>query len=372
MINSKNFVALGLMSGTSADAIDVGLIETDGKDKIILKSSLTYPFTKEFSRKIKKIFITELNEKSLKSKKIMEIEREFTDLNYMAVKKFLKKYKINKNNIDIVGFHGQTISHNPRQGYSHQLGDSKRLANLLKINVVANFRDNDVTHGGEGAPLTPIFHYYLTHKINKKICFINLGGISNVTWINYKNKKNLQDILAYDAGPCCSLIDDWVNFKTNNRYDKLGNYAKKGNSNKKIVNSYLKNNFFLKLPPKSLDRNFFSISNIKGELNLYDGAATFCDLSVQCLSKSFVFLPSKPDICILSGGGRHNTYLVDEIKKEIKSIVKSSDEYNWDGDILEAYAFAFLSVRKLLNLPISFPNTTNIKKPLVGGKIFNF
>ena len=371
MKNSKNFIALGLMSGTSADGIDIALIETNGRDNIILKSSDFYPFSRKFSEKIKKNFKKNFNKENLNKKDIKELEKEFTDINYIAIKNFFKKKKINKDKVDVIGFHGQTISHKPELGYSYQIGDSQRLANLLKIKVVSNFRSNDVKNGGEGAPLTPIFHYYLTKKIKKKICFLNLGGITNITWIDHTKKNGISDILAFDVGPCCSLLDDWVNYKKNEQYDNFGNYAKKGISNKKIIQTYLKNSFFLKKPPKSLDRSYFSISAIK-HLTLFNGATTLSKLVVDSLKKSLIFLPSKPNLFIVSGGGRKNSYLVDQIEKQIGYKIKLSEEFNWDGDSIEAYAFGFLSARRLLNLPISFPKTTKAKKPLIGGRIFNF
>ena len=169
MLNSKNFIALGLMSGTSADGIDVAILTTDGKAKIKLGPSGYYPFSKSFITKIKSIFKKKLNiDKSKKQKKIIEIENEFTQLNFIAINKFLTKNKINKQKIDVIGFHGQTISHNPASGYSWQIGNSQKLANLLNVKVVSNFRENDIKNGGQGAPLTPIFHYYLTKKIKKK------------------------------------------------------------------------------------------------------------------------------------------------------------------------------------------------------------
>lgn len=369
MTNSRHYLALGLMSGTSADGIDIALIKTNGENQILLKSFGNYSFSKEFTKKMKKNFTKKINKKNLK-KKYKELEKEFTNLNYLAIKEFLKKKKINKNNIDVIGFHGQTISHNPQQGYSYQLGDSKRLSNLLKIKVVANFRDNDIKYGGEGAPLTPIFHYYLTKKIKKKICFLNLGGIANITWIDHtKQKKGVEETLAYDVGPCCSLLDDWVSFKTNERYDNCGNYAKKGKPNLKIVQTYLKNNFFLQKPPKSLDRSDFSIKILK-HLSLHDGSATLSKFIIECLKNSLTFLPSKPDLFIVSGGGRKNNYLMNQISTQIETRVKLSEDFNWNGDSIEAYAFGFLSVRRLLKLPVSFPRTTKVLKPMIGGKIF--
>ena len=373
MLNSKNYMALGLMSGTSADGIDVATLITDGKSKIKFGPSGYYPFSKSFRNKIKSVFKEEINIKSLKKqKRIVEIENEFTQLNFLAISKFLKKNKIKKNRINIIGFHGQTISHNPLKGYSWQIGNSEKLANLLKINVVSNFRDNDIINGGQGAPLTPIFHYYLTKRIKRKICFINLGGISNVTYFDHKNKTNLKNILAFDAGPCCSLIDDWVNQNSNKKFDNFGLLARKGDVKEKIIKNFLKNPFFSKLPPKSLDRSLFSLKMLK-KLEIKDGAATLNYFVAETLSMAINYLPEIPDVCILSGGGRRNKFLVELINKKIKkSKILFSENYNWDGDSIEAYAFAYLSVRKLLNLPITFSKTTGVKRPLVGGQIFTF
>ena len=373
MLNSKNYIALGLMSGTSADGIDVGMLVTNGESKIKLGPSGYYPFSKSFIKKIKSIFKKKLNiNKSKKQKRIIEIENEFTQFNFVAINKFLKKNKINKKKIHVIGFHGQTISHNPASGYSWQIGNSQNLANLLNIKVVGNFRENDIKKGGQGAPLTPIFHYYLTKKIKKKICFINLGGISNITYFNHESKSSLNNMLAFDAGPCCSLIDDWVSKNSNKKFDNFGLLARNGNVKKKIIQNFLKKPFFSKPPPKSLDRSYFSLSLLK-KLKIEDGAATLSYLVADILLKSFDYFPKNPDLCILSGGGRLNKFLVELINKKIKkSKIVLTENYNWNGDSIESYAFAYLSVRKLLNLPITFPKTTGIKKPLTGGRIFNF
>ena len=248
------------------------------------------------------------------------------------------------------------------------IGDPKKLSDLLNLDVVSSFRENDVNNGGQGAPLTPIFHYYLTKSIKKKICFINLGGISNITYFNHRNKDDFNKIIAFDAGPCCSLIDDWIFKNTNKKFDKFGLLARKGNLNKEIINNFLRNLYFKKKPPKSLDRSFFNLSSLK-RINVKDGAATLNYFIVQTLLKSFSFLPSYPDLCILSGGGRFNKFLVDLLNKEMKAKVILSDYYKWDGDAIEAHAFAYLAVRKLLNLHITFPKTTGVKKPLSGGRI---
>ena len=373
MLNSKNFIALGLMSGTSADGIDIAILTTDGKAKIKLGTSGYYPFSKSFITKIKSIFKKKLNiDKSKKQKKIIEIENEFTQLNFIVINKFLTKNKINKQKIDVIGFHGQTISHNPASGYSWQIGNSQKLADLLNVKVVSNFRENDIKNGGQGAPLTPIFHYYLTKKMKKKICFINLGGISNITYFNHRSKTSLNNMLAFDAGPCCSLIDDWVSKNSNNKFDNFGLLARKGNVKKEIIHNFLKKPYFSKLPPKSLDRGFFSLSLLR-KLNIEDGAATLSYLVANSLLKAFDYFPNNPNLCILSGGGRLNKFLVELISNKLKkSKILLAENYNWNGDSIEAHAFAYLSVRKLLNLPITFPKTTGIKKPLTAGQIFNF
>jgi anhydro-N-acetylmuramic acid kinase len=179
-------------------------------------------------------------------------------------------------------------------------------------------------------------------------------------------------MLAFDAGPCCSLIDDWVSKNSNKKFDNFGLLARNGNVKKKIIQNFLKKPFFSKPPPKSLDRSYFSLSLLK-KLKIEDGAATLSYLVADILLKSFDYFPKNPDLCILSGGGRLNKFLVELINKKIKkSKIVLTENYNWNGDSIESYAFAYLSVRKLLNLPITFPKTTGIKKPLTGGRIFNF
>ena len=373
MLNSKKFTALGLMSGTSADGIDVAIVKTDGKSKIELGPCDYLSFSKKFSNTLKSLFKEKVNIKNLqKNKRIVQIEKEFTYLNFLAISEFLKKKKIDKKKIDVVGFHGQTLSHNPSVGYSWQLGNSKELSKLLNLKVISDFRNNDIKHNGQGAPLTPIFHFYLTKKIKKKICFINLGGISNISYFDHKNNEDLNKIIAFDTGPCCSLLDDWIKKNTNNNFDNLGLFSRKGIKNKEIINKILENSFFNQTPPKSLDRSFFSLKLLK-KLNLNDGAATLSNLIAETLFLGLQHLPDKPDLCILSGGGRLNKYLVERIKYKLNNIkVNLTENYKWNGDFIEAHAFAYLSVRSLLKLPITFPKTTGVKKPLTGGRVFFF
>ena len=196
--------------------------------------------------------------------------------------------------------------------------------------------------------------------------------ISNLTYFDHRSNRDLKKIIAFDAGPCCSLIDDWVYKNLNKKYDRDGIIARTGSFDKKIIKRYLNNSFFSNKPPKSLDRNDFSLS-LLNNLKVKDGASTLCYLVVETIVRAFKHFKKKPEICIISGGGRNNKFLIELINKRLKKIkIILSDDYNWDGDSIEAYAFAYLSVRRLLNLPITFPKTTGIKKPLIGGRIFNY
>ena len=197
-----------------------------------------------------------------------------------------------------------------------------------------------------------------------------MGGISNVTYFDHRNKNPLKKIVAFDTGPCCSLIDDWVTKKSNNKFDKNGKLAKKGEAKKKIIKLLLQNPYFSKKNPKSLDRSTFNLSLLK-KIECNDGAATLSHFAAESISKGFKFFPKNPELIILSGGGRNNKFLVKLLKNKIKnSKIVLSEKYNWDGDSIEAYAFAYLSIRRLLNLPITFPGTTGSKKELIGGDVF--
>ena len=360
----KIYTALGLMSGTSMDGVDASIVQSDGKSKYmsILDDYFEYP---------KSIFnnLTTLRDKikSLKDlkkyhKQIKNIENEITIFHAKAVNDILANKEIN---VDFIGFHGQTIFHSAKEKITRQIGDGKLLSKLTKKNVVYEFRQNDLKNGGEGAPLTPIFHQMLQKKFNiKQVSFFNIGGILNRTTIWDDGL-----LTAKDIGPGMCLIDKWIRTKSKKKYDKNGNIAKSGKVNKKILEKYW--NIFQSTDPekKSYDVSDFDILFAKG-MSLKDGAATLTLFTANFFISHFktnsMFRDLKKEKTILCGGGRKNKFLVNTIKSWDKNL-KLVDDYGIDGDFVESQAFAYLAIRSFLKLPISFPETTGCKKPCTGG-----
>jgi len=344
------------------DGVDASIIQSDGENKykVIIDKYFEYPpnIYKDLTKLRDKIKIS----KDLKkfSKEIKSIEKEITIFHAKAVNQILKKAKIN---VDLVGFHGQTIYHNAKEKISRQIGDAKLLSKLTKKNIVYNFRQNDLKNGGEGAPLTPIFHQMLEKKFDiKPVSFINIGGILNRTTI-----WNDGELSAKDEGPGMCLIDKWIRTNSKQKYDENGDIAKSGKLNKIILDKYLDSFKTSSLYQKSYDTNDFNISLAKG-LSLEDGAATLTYYTANIL---IIFFLSKEQLkikekIILCGGGRKNKFLIDIIKNYNKEI-KLIDDYGLNGDFIESQAFAYLSIRSYLKLPISFPKTTGVRKACTGG-----
>ena len=309
------------------------------------------------------------------------LEKEITLFHAKVVNDLIKSAKRSQiSSPEIIGFHGQTIFHNPEEKISVQLGDGKLLSQLSKKTVIYNFRKNDLKNGGQGAPLTPIFHKSLKEKIygnNIPVIFINIGGITNVTCFNSMDKID-KSMFASDIGPGNCLIDEWVRNNTNEKYDKDGIIAKSGKINELILNQALDN--FEGNLNSSLDIKDFDVSFARG-LSLEDGASTITNFTAEIITTSLKNLLDKnkydldnhlfPNF-IICGGGRKNKYLMDILSVKISKKIgykkfQLIDEHNIDGDFIESEAFAFLAIRSFLNLPISFPNTTGCKEPCTGG-----
>ena len=364
---SKFYSSLGLMSGTSADGVDASIIQSDGdtKYKVILDKYFKYDQNIYENIHNLKDQITDKRDLKSLSKKIQFLENEITLFHANVVNKIIKESKLN---IDFVGFHGQTIFHNAKEKISKQLGNGKLLSKLTKKTIIYDFRQNDLKNGGHGAPFTPIFHKLLKKKFNIKYAkFINIGGITNITSI--KNNSNMS---GTDIGPGMCLIDQWVRKKSKNNYDKGGLIAKSGKVNILILNKLLRNfyekeNNLSKGPIQSFDTKHFNFSMVKN-LSLKDGTATLTEFTAQIIITFLKSTDFYKDKIILCGGGRKNNYLVKRLKNKINNI-KLIDEYKVDGDFVESQAFAYLAVRSYLKLPISFPETTGVRKPCTGGKI---
>ena len=381
----KIYSALGLMSGTSMDGVDASIIKSDGEREYSPLLDIYFEYGDKIRQKILNIRgkIVVSDHLIEYESEIKDIEREITLFHANVVGEILSNNKIN---VDLLGFHGQTIFHDSKEKITKQIGDGKLLSQLTKKKVVYNFRQNDLKNGGQGAPLTPIFHNliankYLKEELNKSysINILNIGGISNITqtarWDELYKKKNY--IKACDIGPGNCLIDEWVRKKSKKKYDFGGALADVGKTDKLILNQALEN-FNIGPPYKdSLDIKDFDISFAKG-LSLEDGTTTLSDFTSYQITKALNYFkdPEKNTIFLVCGGGRKNKYLMNSILRSVDKIKHSKkinfypiEKYGINGDFVESQAFGYLAIRSFLNLPISFPNTTGCKKPICGGEI---
>ena len=382
----KIYTALGLMSGTSMDGVDASIIQSDGKSnyKAILDRYFEYP--KNIYNNLTTLRNKIRSSKDLKKhqKKIKSVEKEITIFHAKSVNKILKK---NTANVDFIGFHGQTIFHNAEEKITKQLGDGKLLSKLTKVKVVYDFRKNDLKKGGQGAPLTPIFHKLLVeqNKIKTPVIILNIGGITNYTLVykdiispiyttsHWKNKKKTKQhcLFSGDTGPGNCLIDQWIREHSDKVFDKDGKIALSGKINKKIVRNalvwtYVKDSYDV----KDFNDVFYDFQ----KLSLKDGAASLSEYTAETIINylNFIFKNrfwNKNLHFLISGGGRKNSFLVNRIKKKIKKKIKLIDDLKIDGDFVESQAFAYLAIRSILKLPISFPETTGCKEPCTGGVI---
>ena len=379
-MKKKIFTVLGLMSGTSMDGLDLSLIKTDGYDYYTEISNKYYEFSDQLYDDL--IFIREnlTNARDLQKNSIIlsEIERKFTIYNAKIINEFIIKEGVKPN---LIGFHGQTVYHHVKDKISKQLGDGNLLSQLTNYPVINKFRQQDLNNGGQGAPLTPIFHYLISKQITKNfnldfpINIINIGGITNVTTI-LDNKEIKSDIHAYDIGPGNCLINEWLRKNSNKKFDDKGSLALSGKVNELLLNQAIEN-FAISSIEESMDINDFDISFVKG-LSLEDGCATLTEFTAYLISEGLKKINQINNIdvknFIFCGGGRKNIALIKKINKFInnkKIIIKNIDEFRFNGDFIESQAFAYLAVRRFLNLLITFPNTTRCKKPSIGGEIIN-
>ena len=374
------YTAIGLMSGTSMDGVDVSLIISDGINKFSNIFDKYYKFDDKLYKKlvILRNLIFNKDDLSKFSKELEDVDRDLTLFHAKIINDIIKIYD---DDIDLIGFHGQTIFHDPKIGVSKQLGNGELLSQLTKTKVVYDFRQEDILNGGQGAPLAPIFHDLLSNILNMKnqikypICFLNIGGISNITIISNNEDLPNNKIRAFDIGPGNCLIDQWVRKNSNKKYDDTGSIGQSGIIDKLILNQAI-DNFKIDSYNQSLDINDFDISFAKG-LSLENGCATITVFTAYLISKGIEYANSfnkksqtKYFIC---GGGRKNKFLIENIKKNLTTYnnidLENIDKYNIDGDYIESQAFGYLAVRSFLNLPISFPNTTGCKSPVSGGKL---
>ena len=377
-MKNKLYTAIGLMSGTSMDGVDVSLIRSDGINQFINILDEYFEYTESLHQQLVKLrnLISNIDDLNKYTSQLNEIEREITIFHCKIINEVSLKYK---DEIDFIGFHGQTIFHNPEIRISKQLGDGKLMSQLTKKKVIYDFRKEDLKNKGQGAPLTPIYHNLLSKILSKKlqiefpICFLNIGGISNITKI-IKKDENIEDNLeAFDSGPGNCMIDDWVRKNSKYNIDENGSIAKSGKINQLILNQSI-DNFRIDSFDKSLDVKDFDISFARG-LSLEDGCATITNFTAYLIAKGIEHANGnndKPIKYLVCGGGRKNNFLIKSIEDYLtkKNISLSSiDHYNLNGDYIESQAFGYLAIRSFLNLPISYPKTTGCEIPTVGGNL---
>jgi len=376
---AKFYTALGLMSGTSMDGVDLSIIKSDGNREYSSIIDKYFEYDEKLIKKLVKIRdkINSFDQLETHKEEINSLEREITLFHFKAVNETLA---ITKSPVDLIGFHGQTIFHDPSIKITKQLGDGKLLSQLTKTKVVYNFRQNDLDNGGQGAPLTPVFHNLLANKINKKfnlgfpLNILNIGGIANVTsTVDDKNLPKGDNIKAYDIGPGNCLIDEWVRKNSKDKYDNEGSLADSGRTDQLILNQALDNFNINSNYEKSMDTKDFDIFFAKG-LSLENGTSTITDFTAKLISDGMNFVHGSEQPWtgkwLVCGGGRKNKYLLKSIKNNFEKLyIDLIEKYEVDGDFIESQAFAYLAIRSLEGMPISFPSTTRCKKPLTGGVI---
>jgi len=366
----KIYTSLGLMSGTSMDGIDASIIKSNGEDTFQTVFDQYFEYDEDIYRELVDIRNKINSSKDLVINSIIlnELERKITLFHARVCKLIISDYT---SHIDLIGFHGQTIFHNANEKISKQLGDANLLSSLLKKKVVYNFRENDLINGGQGAPLAPIFHQLLANKnqINLPVCILNIGGIANITVIS---SRDFNDLKSYDIGPGNYLLDEWVRKNSDERYDKNGELAKIGKTDKLILNQAIDNFDIINNNNLSFDVKDFDLNFVRG-LSLEDGISTLTDFTAYLIYQSIITLIDFDKVkelnVLICGGGRKNPSLINSIKDKLPFNVSLSliDEYKINGDFIESQAFAYLAIRSFLKKIISFPKTTNVKKSCSGG-----
>jgi anhydro-N-acetylmuramic acid kinase len=351
--------AIGVISGTSMDGIDVALIRSNGEMLVEAGPGATFPYPEALRQTLRAVSASA----SEAEKPQIELERQVTDAHTAAVERFLEKFGVARESIAVAGLHGQTILHNPQAGLSRQLCEGARAAAALKIDVVCDFRSADVASGGEGAPLAPVYHAAIAAGLDRPLMILNWGGVGNVTWLGSQG-----EIVAFDTGPANSMLDDFLIRRQGVAFDADGELARSGRVDPSILGMMMQSPYFDRPPPKSLDRNHFAAlaAAIEG-LSDADGAATLSAFTVESTAAAVRHIPDAPERWLVSGGGRRNRFLMRLLAERLGVMVEPVESIGFDGDVLEAQCFAYLALRSRRGAPLSFPTTTGVSTPTTGG-----
>lgn len=371
------------MSGTSMDGIDLALIDTDGENELSRLGGMSKPYKDELRERITDAVHLVQNAKldewpytstAPMPSSVSSLEQDLVQAHALMAQELLKSLGLAPRDIDLIGYHGQTLIHRPDIDFTYQLGNGAELARQTAITVVNKLRQDDMSRGGEGAPLAPIYHKCLVTKFIKENklragphVFVNIGGVSNVSYLDEKG-----GVFAFDTGPGNALLDDWVREISGKKYDEGGAFSLAGRADESWCAEVLKHPYFQQEPPKSIDRDLFAecLSTLKEKnLSLEDGAATLVLLTARTIAQAATYFKTPPLSWIIGGGGRHNGAIIKALQNELSGEVIISDDLGIDGDLIEAECFAYLAVRARNKLPITFPSTTGVDAPLTGGVI---
>lgn len=352
--------ALGAISGTSMDGIDVALVETDGEAQVSRLGGRTLPYPDDLRADLLE-FLTDAGRAECEP--LDELEARVTAAFADAIHAFLADAGPLGVGIDLIGLHGQTVWHRPERRFTRQLGRGDVLARRFGIDVVDRFRHADVAAGGEGAPLAPLYHAALATGLAQPLVMLNLGGVGNLTYVDGAT------ILAFDTGPASALIDDYVRRHCGLAYDAGGAIGRSGRADRAVVERFLRHPFFAALPPKSLDRQAFHavMAEVEAMARAEDAVATLTAMTVAATAAATAHLPLRPVRWLVTGGGRHNAGLMAGLRTALGVPVEPVEAAGFDGDLMEAECFGYLAVRGVRGLPLSLPTTTGVPRPMPGG-----
>ena len=356
--------AIGLMSGTAMDGIDVALLNTDGDCALRHGPVAGFPYPPEIRERLRGALAEArgLMARSDRPGSLKALEQDLSALNAEAVLTFLADNGIDRDDIDVIGYHGQTVLHDVARKLTVQLGDGEMLARRTGCDVVYDLRAADVAAGGQGAPLVPIYHRALAAGLSElPVAFVNIGGVANVTWIGEEGR-----LVAFDTGAGNALIDDWVRARTGAPHDADGAIAASGRVDEDALTALLTNAYFGRPPPKSLDRDEFSAAPV-AELSTEDGAATLTAFTAAAIAKAREQVPAEPRMWVVCGGGRRNKTLMSMLAEGVVNAVVPAEALGLNGDFIEAEAWAYMAVRSLKGMAITFPQTTGVPQPQPGG-----
>lgn len=353
--------AIGVISGTSMDGIDVSIVETDGDTIGNPGPGRTFSYPDDLRRRLQDLIAEPAR---AQSEPLEDLDQAVTEAHVAAIRRFMEEAGIVPHEVSLIGFHGQTVYHRPEIRFTRQLGAGGRVARELGIDTVDRFRHADVASGGEGAPFVPLYHRALASSLDQPVMILNLGGVGNVTYIDGDT------VIAFDTGPASALLDDFVLRRCGLSYDENGQLAASGKADTTLVAAFMTNPFFDRPAPKSLDRQDFH-ARAKGveALSDADGAATLAEFTIESVVAALRHVPRRPLRWLVTGGGRRNAHFMNRLRTRLGVSVEPVESVGWDGDFLEAQAFGYLAVRSVKGLPLSLPTTTGVPHPMPGGEL---